>query len=137
MAGNRWRLDLPQDRRAAEEYPRVMNWTGKIGETLRALVVLALFFLNFAHVPLSAAPADTFVPLAVASICGDPIGEDRQGAHAPCHACRIGAGADLPPPCPSAVPALATAAVDYDAAATPAVHSGSRLRATARAPPAA
>ncbi|HQZ11402.1 MAG TPA: hypothetical protein PK286_00830 [Devosia sp.] len=114
-----------------------MAWTGKIGETLRALVVLALFFLNFAHVPLSAAPADAFAPLSVASICGDPIGGDRTGDHAPCHACRIGAGADLPPPCPLTVPALFATGVDYSAVLPAAEPALPRLTAKARAPPAA
>lgn len=114
-----------------------MHWTGRLGETLRALVVLALFFLNFAHVPLTAAPADAFVPLSIASICGDPINDDRNAAHAPCHACRIGAGADLPPACSVAEPAFAVAAVEYTPAGTPALRLSQRLRATARGPPAA
>lgn len=128
---------MPQDRCAAREYLKRMHWTGKLGETLRALVVLALFFLNFSHVPLSAAPADAFVPLSIASICGDPIGDDRDGAHAPCHACRIGSSADLPPPCPVTAPAFAMAEVDYAEAASPAMRTSHRLMARARGPPTA
>lgn len=114
-----------------------MHWAGKIGEVLRAGVVLALFFLNFAHGPLSAAPADAFMPLSVASICGDPIGDERNQAHAPCHACRIGAGADLPPPCPLTEPAFTAASITYAGLAVPAVRAAARLTAEARAPPAA
>jgi hypothetical protein len=114
-----------------------MNWAGKIGESLRASVVLALFFLNFANVPLSAAPADAFMPLSLASICGDPIGDERNQTHAPCHACRIGAGADLPPVCPLVEPAFAVADVSYDNIAVAFAPIAPRLTAEARAPPAA
>ena len=67
-------------------------------EVVRALCVVALIFLNFGHAPLaapvSAAPALSAV--ADASFCGDPVGGHQD--HAPCHVCRIGGGADLPPP---------------------------------------
>lgn len=68
-------------------------------ELARALAVLALVFLSFAHQPVSAAgPQHEMLTVAVtASFCGD-VPADPQ-SHAPCHACRIGGGADLPPPC--------------------------------------
>lgn len=68
-------------------------------EILRAALLLALFALNFAHAP-TIASYDTNVDRAVAatiSLCGD-IGSTGDGRHAPCHACRLGAAADLPPP---------------------------------------
>jgi hypothetical protein len=71
----------------------------RLQEVVRALCVIALVFLNFGHAPiaapLSAAPALTSV--ADASFCGDPL-DDQHQDHAPCHVCRIGGGADLPPP---------------------------------------
>ena len=73
----------------------------------RALVVLALLFLNFAHVPATgAAPGpDILSAQATQSWCGDaPLG-NTDTSHAPCHACRIGSGLDLPP-----APALAAPA---------------------------
>jgi hypothetical protein len=69
-------------------------------DLVRALGVLALIFLSFGHAPVPAATYGHEVLTAVVdlSFCGDaPAGND--GSHAPCHACRIGAGADLPPPC--------------------------------------
>ena len=68
-------------------------------ELLRALCVLALVFLNFGHQPVFAAPApgDVLTALASQSFCGEPMADKSE--HAPCHACRIGAGAALPPAC--------------------------------------
>jgi hypothetical protein len=83
-------------------YARRMGASGRtLPEVVRALCVMALVFLNFGHAPLaaplSAAPALSAV--ADASFCGDPL-DDQHQDHAPCHACRIGGGADLPPaPC--------------------------------------
>jgi hypothetical protein len=62
-----------------------------------ALAVLALVFLSYAHQPVSlAAQQQTLSAAVTADFCGGV--PDRQ-SHAPCHACRIGGGADLPPPC--------------------------------------
>lgn len=68
-------------------------------ELTRALAVLALVFLSFAHQPAAAVTPhiDTLTAAVTASYCGDVPADE--GAHAPCHACRIGGGADLPPPC--------------------------------------
>lgn len=67
---------------------------------MRALCVLTLLFLNFGHVaPVSAGDLPLGVSsYAAATICQEPAQDDPQTHHAPCHACRIGAGADLPPP---------------------------------------
>jgi hypothetical protein len=74
---------------------RVMT-TGML-EIVRALCVLALIFLSFGHAPQVAADqASAVTAFGALSMCGDLPG-DALG-HAPCHACRIGAGADLPPP---------------------------------------
>lgn len=104
-------------------------------ELVRALAVLALVFLSYAHAPLastSAGPA-----WSALSFCGDPVdgGDDR--SHAPCHACRIGAGADLPPPCGPILAIRSEATVDY--VATPASFARRTARAafSARGPPAA
>ena len=67
-------------------------------ELVRALAVLALVFLSFGHQPAVAVAHDHEVLTAAvtSSWCGDsPV----DTTHAPCHACRIGGGADLPPPC--------------------------------------
>lgn len=84
-------------------------------EVLRALCVLALIFLSFAHTSVaSAGPVpDTLTAALDLSYCGDM--PDNPKAHAPCHACRIGGGADLPPPCTIAVPVALVADVAYGA----------------------
>jgi len=67
-------------------------------ELVRALAVLALVFLSFGHQPAAALAQDHDVLTAAVSAnwCGDAPADT---SHAPCHACRIGGGADLPPPC--------------------------------------
>lgn len=62
-------------------------------EILLALVVIALTFLNYGHVSVTASGDFRVVP---DSWCGDPLLPDSPD-HSPCHACRIGSGADLPP----------------------------------------
>ena len=62
-------------------------------EALLAALVLALVFLNFGH---TTAFARTGYDVDN-SWCGDPLSPDPI-AHAPCHACRVGEGAALPPP---------------------------------------
>jgi hypothetical protein len=63
-------------------------------ETLLALLVIALTFLNFGHVSVTASGDFRVTP---DSWCGDPLLPNSPD-HSPCHACRIGSGADLPPP---------------------------------------
>lgn len=67
-------------------------------ETLLALLVLAVTFLNFGHSNVAYAGDGHYV-VGAASFCGS-LGHPDQGPvdHQPCHACRIGGGADLPPP---------------------------------------
>ena len=65
-----------------------------VRETLLALLVVALPFLHYGHVSVTASGAFQIMP---DSWCGDPLLPDSP-KHSPCHACRIGSGADLPPP---------------------------------------
>lgn len=67
-------------------------------ELVRALAVLALVFLSYGHQPVAVASThhDTLTAAVTADFCGG-VPADGQ-THAACHACRIGAGADLPPP---------------------------------------
>ena len=78
-------------------------------EVVRAICVLALLFLNFGHAQtISVAYSADLTPYvmseqAYADFCEQTGQGDPQAHHAPCHACRIGAGADLPPaPCVAA-----------------------------------
>jgi hypothetical protein len=84
-------------------------------DMLRAVCVLALIFLSFAHAPVTAATSgpDVLTAALDMSYCGEL--PDDPKAHAPCHACRIGGGADLPPPCDIAVPVAVVADVAYGA----------------------
>ena len=84
-------------------------------EVLRALCVLALIFLSFAHTPVTAVASSPAVLNAALdmSYCGDL--PDDPKAHAACHACRIGGSADLPPPCNIALPVTVVADVAYGA----------------------
>lgn len=105
-------------------------------DTARALVVLALVFLSFAHAPVAAAQSATVFTAGVsASYCGDmPDGDGK--AHAPCHACRIG-GIDLPPPPATAVKAaVALGPVSYFRPAAAIAVTSTHISARPRAPPA-
>lgn len=84
-------------------------------EGLRALAVLALAFLSFAHTPVALASSgpDTLAAALDMSYCGDL--PDTPRAHAPCHACRIGGSADLVPPCTIAIPAVVLTDVAWGA----------------------
>lgn len=75
-------------------------------ETLRALLVLALVALSFAHAPAFA--VGTAFDSAE-SWCGDPLLPEGQ-PHVPCHACRLGDGAALPPAPITTAPVCFTAA---------------------------
>jgi hypothetical protein len=78
-------------------------------ETLLALLVVALTVLNFGHVGVTAAGSFQVTP---DSWCGDPL-LPASPDHSPCHACRIGTGADLPPP-PACIHPVDFAAVPVD-----------------------
>lgn len=79
-----------------------------------AFAVLALVFLSYAHQPIKIAHAldqDVLSASITADFCGDaPV----DTTHAPCHACRIDGGADVPaPPCAGIAAPIAVAAVTY------------------------
>ncbi len=69
-----------------------------VRDLVAALVVLSLVFLSYAHQPVAATHLDhdTLTAVVTADFCAD---SPADSPHAPCHACRIGGGADLPPPC--------------------------------------
>ncbi|MGV3489784.1 MAG: hypothetical protein ACO1OG_00540 [Devosia sp.] len=107
-------------------------------DVLRALVVLALVFLSFAHVSTASA-AGMHGPVLSAGIdaswCGDE--SDDSAAHVPCHACRLGAGADLLPPADVPLILRVVAAVSYGALPVLSLPSEPLGIASARGPPAA
>ena len=106
------------------------------GEVVKALSVLALIFLSFAHQTVQL-PASSFdgavLSISELSMCGK--GHDGEAAsHAPCHACRPDL-ADLPQP-----PYLASPAFGFSApklAQRDSLGSGrtSYLSSNPRAPP--
>jgi len=103
-------------------------------ETLLAVLVLALTFLNFGQVAVSASGQTQFV---ADSWCGDPMVPDAVD-HSPCHACRIGGGADLPrePSCIGPV-AFGTAPVAYVTVDLALDRTRLLLAASPRGPPTA
>lgn len=104
-------------------------------EGLRALLVLALIFLSFAHTPVAlASPGpDTVAAALDMSYCGDL--PDTPQAHAPCHACRIGGSADLVPPVAIAVPAATLADVAWGAIPSLSLPAATLYSFDARGPP--
>lgn len=114
-----------------------MTGTRTVTEILRALCVLALLFLNFAHQPAFALQAggDVLGVAASQSFCGAPLSDDK--GHVPCHACRIGSGADLPPATALPVPLCVVAETSYGALAALPVAPRLPGAQSARGPPAA
>lgn len=105
-------------------------------EAVKALAVLALVFLSFAHQPVQVPTGDDGFSFAVSdlSYCGAVDGD--AGGHAPCHACRVSL-ADLPPPPCVAEPAyLAFATLDYAPADSVAFAQPGYTLRNPRAPPA-
>lgn len=103
----------------------------------RALVVLALVFLSFAHAPVGIAfPAGDLLATVDASLCGDAPDSDGK-AHAPCHACRLGAAADVPPPCAAPVSAALVATIAYGPLPVLDLPAEPLTRYNARGPPTA
>ena len=101
-------------------------------ETVFALAVLALTFLNFGHLSVSASGSLQVTPDVW---CGDPM-TPGGASHAPCHACRVD-GAALPPPPAEAIPvAFATHAVAYARIAAPLAPATALATAQPRGPPA-
>lgn len=92
----------------------------KLQEIVRALCVLALIFLNFAHAPFALGGEDA-VTAQIGSFCGDPIDSPADAKGNPCQACRIDGGTALPPPPCDIVaafgPATAPAYAIHEAAA--------------------
>jgi hypothetical protein len=79
-------------------------------EILFALAVIALTFLNFGHISVSAAGDIQITP---DSWCGDAMAPEGT-PHSPCHACRVD-GAALPPPPVDATPVcFAVAIASYE-----------------------
>jgi hypothetical protein len=108
-------------------------------ETTRALLVLALVFLNFAHAPAgerTAYDAELTAYLLPATAIVLDCGENHEdGDHAPCHACRIGGAVDLPiAPCTTAAQQVAVATL-YAALPGTVTPSDRHPAASARAPP--
>lgn len=107
-------------------------------DMLRALCVLALVFLVLGHKPVLAQPFDADAGYAITSLnsfCGDA--PDGQAGHAPCHACRLFTGLDLPPAPAGAEPAFRAAIAFAWAEALPIVPATPAIRRAnpARAPP--
>jgi hypothetical protein len=103
-------------------------------EMLLAALVLALGFLSFSHSAI-ALPGSAETAQAYASFCGDPSLPADAG-DAPCHACRIGSGADLPPAPLCDLPVRFAEALDSFAADLPGlVTSPLLLTGSPRAPP--
>lgn len=106
-------------------------------ELVRALCVLTLFLFNFAHAPVAyGGGAVALQTIGVASICGatsDIHGGDE--GHLACHACRIGAGADVPAPVAIASPAFSCTTVAYAASPIEAARPARTGPSGARAPP--
>ena len=103
-------------------------------ETLLACLVVALIFLNFGHVAVTASGDFRVTP---DSWCGDPL-LPNSSDHAPCHACRIGNTADLPAVTAQIAPVtFAMTPVTYAAPLAGPLALVFRLAANPRAPPAA
>lgn len=111
-------------------------WMPRLGEGVRALVVLALVFLNFGHLPVAAAG----VPAWAGPVCGTPADLElpaKQPVAHQCDVCLVGSGFALPPAPPALVPPrgeLRLAGAAAPAAMPAAWHYG---QAQPRAPPAA
>lgn len=104
-----------------------------VRETLLALLVIALTFLNFGHSSAVFAAGGRVVVTGQA-ICGDQ-GSLHDGDHFACHACRP-SPADLPPPPAEPEPVcFAVSAVHYSAASVPTDSSAGLLAFEPRGPP--
>ena len=105
-----------------------------IRDTLLALLVLGLTFLNFGHTNIAFAAGGRLV-VTTTSVCGNPF-LPASGDHAPCHACRNDIFADLPPPAPVVVPVVfVSAAVVHVELPPPAGPQPVLISVQARAPP--
>ncbi|RDE10474.1 hypothetical protein [Pelagibacterium lacus] len=113
-------------------------WRDIAGEVIKALAVLALIFLSFAHQPIEVPQADGDAfsfQLADLSYCGGAPDGDG-GGHVPCHACRSG-DIDLPPAPSIAEPARhEVVAAVFTVADTAVADQFGYLSSPPRAPPA-
>ena len=107
-----------------------------LAEVTRALMVLALILLNLAHQTTPSLAYDSPAYTAGVMInCGD-VDHPDTAAHAPCHACRIGSAALLPPPPDDGEPAALVYARLVFMPDYPAPHSDSHAVAYhSRGPP--
>ncbi len=111
-------------------------------ELVLALLVLALVFFNFGHAggtDLRAGANIAFdlaaAPTAAADLCGKAP-DGHAGFANPCHACRTGDAADLPPAPDCAEPAFVALATLYAPLAATPVHAPHlRERPPGRGPP--
>src|SRR5690348_12728804 len=122
---------------AAGRYPSGMsmdlNQRRLVRETLLALLVVALTFLNFGHSSAVFAAGGRVVVTGHA-ICGDN-GAVNDGEHLACHACRPSV-ADLPPPPAEPEPVCFTTTPVFYAAAIASTESSAGLQAfEPRGPP--
>jgi hypothetical protein len=102
-------------------------------ETLLALLVVALTFLNFGQSSAVFAAGGRVV-VTGHTICGDQ-GALHGGEHFVCHACRPSAAMLPPPPAEPEAACLTATAVHYAAAAAPNDRSAGLLAFEPRGPP--
>jgi hypothetical protein len=76
------------------------------GETIRALIVLALVFLNFGHGAVASEDRAGFVVLDTSVLCGEQTPGTPSLGDEPCPACRIASGIGLPPASCAIAPAF-------------------------------
>lgn len=85
------------------------------GEVVRALLVLALLCLNFSSAAAAHDGSDSRSSASSAPVvfqfCGDLGNPAGSSDHAPCHACRLFDGVDLPAPIVIAAPLPARVAL--------------------------
>ena len=110
-----------------------LNQRWAVRETLLALLVLALTFLNFGHTSAVFAAGGRVVVTGHA-ICGDQ-GAVNEGEHFACHACRPTVADLQPPPAEPDPVCFATAAVHYATAIAPIDSSAGLLAFAPRGPP--
>ena len=111
---------------------------GIAGETIRALLVLALIFLNFGHGAMGSDGVRGIAALDTGVLCGEASPATPSLGGEPCPACRIASSIDLPPaPC-VIVPAFGqNVAVAYEASVETGYRPAYGPIAGPRAPPAA
>lgn len=108
------------------------------GETIRALLVLALIFLNFGHGALGSDGVSGIVALDTGVLCGESTPGTPALGDEPCPACRIASGIALPPaPCVIAPAFGLVAKVAFDISTETGYQPVRSFATGPRAPPAA